>query len=396
VNILYVSEYFYPRVAGGEIVSWQYCTGLAERGHKIYVITSRMEDRPEREVIDGVEIFRPIQSASLSGDNGLLGINALYKRASFAFKLYPILQQFIRSHQIDLIYNVAYIPTLSAGRAASGLNIPVITGVFSICGTTWFQIANPIIALLNYLMEIFIIKFGKHDVIHSLSNYATAKVRAQTSAKIAIIPPPVDAEEIRKVKETADTKSIRRQLGIEGERQFLLFVGSLSPVKNVVELVTALSSSHSNFKLVLVGEGPERHRLEDRIKKLNMGYKVLLLGQLPHAETLGLINSCDTLIMASKTETFGIVVPEALAMDRPVVATPVGCVPEISSNNVYIIRDLDEIIKVIESDLIPHTNHGAISEYSISTVINRLQHLCETVVIDKHNSTLPQNPETEI
>jgi glycosyltransferase involved in cell wall biosynthesis len=394
VNILYVSEYFYPRVAGGEIISWQFCAGLADRGHKIYVITSRMEDRPEHEVIDGVEIFRPLQSAGLSGNNGLLGIDALFKRASFAFNLYPVLKKFIRSHQIDLIYNVAYIPTLAVGRVASALNIPVITAVFSICGTTWFKIANPIVALMYSLIEIFVIRFGKHDVIHSLSNYAADKVRAQTSTKIVIIPPPVDTEEIHRTKETTDIKSVRQRLGIEGERQFLLFVGSLTSVKNVVELVTALSSSHSDFKLILVGEGPERHRIKDRIKKLDMGSRVLLLGQLPHPETLRLINSCDALIMASKTETFGIVVLEALAMDRPVIAAPVGCVPEISSNNIYMIRKMDEINKIIESDLVPNKSYEAVEKFALSIVISRLEQLCEAAVSNRHNSAAPQTLKT--
>jgi len=394
MNILYVSEYFYPRVAGGEIISWQYCTGLAARGHKIYVITSGMEGKPEHAVIDGVEIFRPLQSAGLSGNNGLIGIDALFKRASFAIKLFPVLQQFIRSHQIDLVYNVAYIPTLAVGRAASAMNIPVITAVFSVCGTTWFKIANPILALLNYLMEMVILRFGKHDFIHSLSDYATDKVGRQTDTQIVIIPPPVDTEEIRRTKDATDIKLVRRKLGIEGDQRFILFVGSLTPVKNVVELVIALSSSHSDFKLVLVGEGPERHRLEDRIRKLNMSSSVMLLGKLLHRETLMLINSCDALIMASKTETFGIVVLEALAMDRPVIAAPVGCVPEISSNNIYIIGRMDEINKIIESELVPHKSYEAVVGYALPTVIDRLEQLCETAICNRHNISAPKTPQT--
>jgi hypothetical protein len=63
VNILYVSEYFYPRVAGGEIISWQYCAGMASRGQKLYVITSQFQDTTGIEKVDGVEIFRPFQNA---------------------------------------------------------------------------------------------------------------------------------------------------------------------------------------------------------------------------------------------------------------------------------------------------------------------------------------------
>lgn len=386
MNILYVSEYFYPRLAGGEIVSWQYCTSLASRGHKIHIITSRLQDTAKYEVLDGMEIYRPLQSASISGNNDIFGIGAVFKRASFAVKLYPVLKRFLRSHQIDIIYNVAYIPTLTASWIACSLGIPVITAVHSICGTTWFKLANPATALLNYFIEMFVIRFGRHDVIQCPSNYSADKVRLHTRSNIIVIPPPIDAQEILLAKETSEIKLIRQQLGISEKQLLLLFVGSLTPVKNACELITAMSNSRSDFKLILVGEGPERHRIETRISKLNMEHKVILLGQLSHLDTLRLINTCDILIMPSKIETFGIVVLEAIAMNKPVIATAVGCVPEILLENIYVIRHLNEINKLVETPILSTSDNNIVEAYSLSGITTRLERLLGSTIRGKINS----------
>jgi len=375
VNILYVSEYYYPRLAGGEIVSRQYCAGLASRGHKVYVITSRLPDTADHEIVDGVEIFRPIKSAKISGNSSIQGVSALINRASFAIKLYSVLKHFIKSHKIDLIYNVAYVPTLPAGWAASSSGIPAVTAVHSIWGTTWFKLTNPIIALLIYLLEIFVIRFGKHDVIQCPSKYAADRVRQHTGSKIVVIPPPLEMQEITEIKKTTDIKLVRQQMGITDKQQFLLFVGTLTPIKNVYDLVLALSDSKSDFKLVLVGEGPERHKIESLLQKRNIAHKVMLPGQQSHHDTLRLMCSCDALILPSKIETFGIVVIEALAMNRAVIATPVGCVTEISAENLYVIHNLNEINKIIEADLLSSTNNKIVEEYSIPRIIMQLEQL---------------------
>jgi glycosyltransferase involved in cell wall biosynthesis len=380
VNILYVSEYYYPRLAGGEIVSRQYCEGLASRGHKVYVITSRLPDTEEHEVVGGVEIFRPIKSAKISVNSSMQGARSLFNRATFAIKLFSVLKQFIRSHKIDVIYNVAYVPTFPAGWAASGARIPSITAVHSIWGTTWFKLTNPITALLIYLLEIFVIRFGNHPVIQCPSKYAADRVRRHTVSEIVVIPPPLEMQEITEIKETTDTKLVRQELGITGNQQFLLFVGTLTPIKNVYGLVTALSDSKADFKLVLLGEGPERRKIESLLQERSIAHKVLLAGQRSHHDTLRMIYACDSMILPSKIETFGIVVIEALAMNRTVIATPVGCVTEISSPNLHVIHDLNEINKIIETNPSASTDNIIIEQFSIPRVITQLEQLLENAL----------------
>ena len=57
MKILVVSRYFYPSLGGGEIVLWQILTGLAQKGHQVYVVTSRVPGSPDHEIINGIEIF---------------------------------------------------------------------------------------------------------------------------------------------------------------------------------------------------------------------------------------------------------------------------------------------------------------------------------------------------
>lgn len=64
MRILVVIRHFYPRIGGGEIVLRQLFTALAKRGHKIYVVTSKLENTPEYEEIDGLHIYRPYSSGT--------------------------------------------------------------------------------------------------------------------------------------------------------------------------------------------------------------------------------------------------------------------------------------------------------------------------------------------
>ena len=104
-------------------------------------------------------------------------------------------------------------------------------------------------------------------------------------------------------------------------------VARLAPVKNHAMALRALQRLEEDVHLVLIGAGPSRRELEDLARELRVDRRVHFTGQLVEAENLH--QFFDVSVLCSRSEGFPNVVIEALAAGCPVVATPVGGVPEV-------------------------------------------------------------------
>jgi glycosyltransferase involved in cell wall biosynthesis len=115
-------------------------------------------------------------------------------------------------------------------------------------------------------------------------------------------------------------------------RTRLICVGRLSAEKGHLGLLNAFASVRArnlDAELVLVGDGPERMRIEQAIHTLNLQDVVHLTGVLAEKETLEQIAHADILVLASFMEGLPVVLIEALALGVPVVATRVAGIPEL-------------------------------------------------------------------
>jgi glycosyltransferase involved in cell wall biosynthesis len=124
----------------------------------------------------------------------------------------------------------------------------------------------------------------------------------------------------------ADREMTRRMLGLTGPT--LMSVGLLIERKGhhlVIEAMRHLSE----FKLLIVGEGPERMRLADLIARHGLNDRVQLLGPRPHAELPALYGAADALVLASSREGWANVLLEAMACGSPVVASNIPGNPEV-------------------------------------------------------------------
>jgi glycosyltransferase involved in cell wall biosynthesis len=125
-----------------------------------------------------------------------------------------------------------------------------------------------------------------------------------------------------------DRAACRAKLGINPEARLVLFVGWLTPLKGLPELVAAFSRVRRQFvnaELVCIGEGPLKQMLcatapDDGVRAVGTKTSVEI------AEWLG---ACDLLCLPSHSEGCPNVVVEALASGRPVIASQVGGIPEL-------------------------------------------------------------------
>lgn len=113
---------------------------------------------------------------------------------------------------------------------------------------------------------------------------------------------------------------------------FILFVGFLSPVKNTDILIDSFSQIKNDFpgfKLLIIGEGPEKKRLEFQTKSLKLEDKVEFKGRLSLRETRNIMKNCYCLVLPSLSEGLGRVLMEAMALGKPVIASNVGGIPDL-------------------------------------------------------------------
>jgi glycosyltransferase involved in cell wall biosynthesis len=143
-----------------------------------------------------------------------------------------------------------------------------------------------------------------------------------------------------------DAAAARAALDWEGEGPFLVCVGSLSERKNVVALADAFARL-GRGQLVFVGDGPLRPALEGR-----PGVRVV--GRVAHDAVPELLRAADLVCQPSLIEPFGQAVLEALASERPVVATAIGGPPELVPPEAGVLVDPsspDELARALETAL---------------------------------------------
>lgn len=116
----------------------------------------------------------------------------------------------------------------------------------------------------------------------------------------------------------------RRQLGLPEEAPLLLYVGRLAREKSIDFLIEALAALRSRYAapphLVIVGDGPDREVLVTLAERLGVGDAISWIGGIPHERVFDYYSAADLFVFASRTETQGLVVAEALASGLPVVA----------------------------------------------------------------------------
>ena len=127
---------------------------------------------------------------------------------------------------------------------------------------------------------------------------------------------------------------IKKDLFHAGLATKIIFsAGTLHPRKGYKLLISSfkkITSKFDNLKLVIAGEGPERPALEKLIKNLDLGKKVVLLGQCNNIAEL--MQASDIFVLPSLKEAFGLVILEAMQNSLPIIASRIGGIPEIISS----------------------------------------------------------------
>lgn len=170
--------------------------------------------------------------------------------------------------------------------------------------------------------------------IIATSDAVRARVRRwpEAYARSSVVPNGIDLEAFVPAKDPA---SVRDALGLGPGARVVGSVGRLVRFKGHRYLLSAFARLRERYPesgLVIVGDGPERSRLEADARALGIAGDVRFTG---HREDVAdLLAIMDVFVLPSLGEHFGRVLLEAMALERPVVATAAGGVPEIVEDRV--------------------------------------------------------------
>lgn len=114
-------------------------------------------------------------------------------------------------------------------------------------------------------------------------------------------------------------------------------VKTLDPIYGIDILIDAFAAARQmvdestavRLRLRIVGDGPSRRDLEDRVSRLGLDGLVTFVGAIPHAEVPAALAGLDVFVALSRRESFGVAVLEASAAGLPVVVASVGGLPEV-------------------------------------------------------------------
>jgi glycosyltransferase involved in cell wall biosynthesis len=169
----------------------------------------------------------------------------------------------------------------------------------------------------------------------SVTRSFAAHLRLATD-RFDLVPPGLPASFYDAPLDEAGLETLRAGLGLApADGPVLLNVGMLIDLKGQQELVPAMAEVNRALPgatLLLVGDGPNRARLEAMVAELGLGERVRLLGH--RQDVPALLQLADGLVSASRSEGFGMAVLEAMAASKPVVAVHTPAFDEFATDGV--------------------------------------------------------------
>lgn len=176
-------------------------------------------------------------------------------------------------------------------------------------------------------------------------------------ADMAVLPTGLTQESYRPDHRAA--REIRRRYGAE-EMPLLVTVSRLGHEKNVpflLRCMALLKQSLPDFRLMVIGDGPRREEYMDLCEQLDIRQQICFLGSLPNRKIAAHMAAADCFVFASKTETQGIVILEAMAAGTPVVALRAPGVEDLVEEGVsgYLCPEVEEafaqqLLRVLQSE----------------------------------------------
>ena len=320
LTILMISDVYLPRVNGVSTSITSFCAALERLGHSVTLICPAypvgQTDRPD--------VLR-IGSRGVPGDP---------EDRMMRYREVLALAPQLLAQAFDLIHVHTPFVAHSAGIAlGERLGIPVVATYHTLfeeylhhyvrwLPRRWLRFVARRLSVrqCHQLDALVVPSLAMRDV---LSRYGV-------TAPMAVIPTGLALEAFTQPQTTDD---FRARYGLPPTARLLLYVGRAAHEKNIgflIALLPRILAQHPDAHLVITGEGPARAALARQARATGVGESVHFLGYLDRDGPLqAAYRAADAFVFASRTETQGLVLIEALALGTPVVSTAVMGIRDI-------------------------------------------------------------------
>lgn len=255
----------------------------------------------------------------------------------------------------------------------------------------------------NYInMARFKIIVKSADVIIAKTNKAKKSLILEgvPSNKIVVIKPGVDIETFKPAPKDVE---LMHNLNLKGDEKIVLFIGRLNWRKGIFILIYAvkyllddLKSNLDRIKLVIVGSGRLKKKIQNLVSALNLSKNVLLVGSAKYNEMPKYHNLADVFVLPSVPdrrwqEQFGMVLIEAMACGKPVITTLSGSIPEVVEDKAILVQPFDfyELYKAIKKVLTDEhlakemgekAREFVIQNYNAKDVANKIENVYNSLL----------------
>ena len=313
---------FPPHVGGVGVHIHTLSKELVKQGHEVYVITYPHKNIQD---IDGIHVIGT-KGLNIPGVRGLM----FKKNAKKA------LENLLEKEDIDIIHGHYLFP---AGAAAVEVgNDHKIKTYVTAHGSDMFELYKNQSFMRSTVRKVLEEADGVFAVSNALRHeiIATGVVGIANKTKLSW-----NSVDINKFS-TKHNDSFKKEYKLE-DKPIVLFVGNLIKRKNVDSLLEAKKVANSDYYLVVVGDGPLFKKLRKKVEEEHIR-DVIFTGARDDVEDI--IPSCDVLILPSYSESFGLVLIEALACGKPVIGSDVGGITEIITDDVGLLIDPTKVSSI--------------------------------------------------
>lgn len=352
MKVVYTTPYYPPHIGGIE-VHVKYLASFLSKNHEVKVISSTGV---------GEEVVR-VRCLNLPYSPIPLSFPRLEADVYHSHIPSPFFARMIREEKLSP-HVITYHNDVVVPKVVDGYRIPPSLGRFTERFNT--RITLPLLESCDV-------------VVATTSSYAlTSPVLSQFMDKLEIIPNAVDTKVFYPGKKEREP--------------IVLYVGRLIEYKGVDILLRAMQEVKQKLKdsrLVIVGDGEDRERLETLSRKL--GVVAEFKGKLPESEVSRWIRKARVLVLPSfsRLEAFGIVLIEAMASATPVIGSSIPGVRDVAMEGGLVFSGVDDLAEKIFSVMTDDRLAGKLSrrglkavneKYSWEVVSKRVENLYYTLV----------------
>jgi len=314
MNILMLSDVYFPRVNGVSTSMQTFCRELVRLGHAVTVVAPDYGVADEPGEFDFVRL--PSRTIFFDPEDRLIKRSALRPAlADLAKRAWDVIHIHtpFRAHQLGVaLSRLTDCPTVESYHTYFEEYIANYL--------PWFPTALSRFAVRRFSRRLC---EGVDHLIVPSEQMADVLDRYGITTPSTVIPTGIRLDEFS----GGDAAKFRQANGIPATQPMLLTVSRLAVEKNIdflLDVTRVLVGEFPDLLFVIAGEGPDASRLKQRAQTLGLTGNVRFLGNLDRRTALlDCYSAADVFMFASSTETQGLVLIEAMALGAPIVSTAV-------------------------------------------------------------------------